>query len=95
MKLTTIAIVCATVVTATPYPWARPQAADVAVASTRPHDKYHKLNRTKKNPHKEPTPTFKLACNCAKPIVPVNLLTANEVSHLVLVESPTERETVE
>ncbi|KAF2265903.1 hypothetical protein CC78DRAFT_542866 [Lojkania enalia] len=32
------------------------------------------------NPHKEPTPTFKLACDCAKPIVPIDQLTASEVA---------------
>jgi hypothetical protein len=60
-------------VAASPYPWAMPQA------SAKP-GKPTKVNRTRKNQHKEPTPVFKTPCDCAKPIVPMNLLTANEVS---------------
>ena len=31
------------------------------------------------NHHKEPTPTFKLACNCKKPIIPAGQMNAKEV----------------
>lgn len=66
---------------ATPYPWAAPQASLV------PHPKHNathpKGNRTHK-PHREPTPTFKQKCNCPKPIIPLNLLSENEVSAVLL-----------
>lgn len=74
MKITLVALVFATVVAATPYPWAAPQAS-IVPSSGRP-----RRNRTDKNTHKEPTPTFKTSCECVKPIVPINLLSANEAS---------------
>jgi hypothetical protein len=78
MKLTLIALVFAAVVAATPHAWAEPQGSLVPTPSgTR--NKPHK-NRTRHHVHKEPTPTFKESCECPKPIVPVNLLSANEVS---------------
>ncbi|KAF2818851.1 hypothetical protein CC86DRAFT_151440 [Ophiobolus disseminans] len=76
MKLTLIALVFAAVVTATPHPWAAPQASLVPTPS-RGRNRTHK-NRTHKNPHKEPTPTFQAPCECPKPIVPMNLLSENE-----------------
>tara|TARA_R110002003_G_scaffold822_2_gene21637 strand:- start:19819 stop:20112 length:294 start_codon:yes stop_codon:yes gene_type:complete len=79
MKLAIIAVVSVAVVTATPYPWAAPQASLVPTPS-RTHNGTHGGNGTRKNPHKEPVPTFKTECECAKPIVPLNLLNANEVS---------------
>lgn len=41
-------------------------------------------NRTRtrkhpKRPHKEPTPTFKLDCECPTPIIPINQLTPAEI----------------
>ncbi|KAG9195383.1 hypothetical protein G6011_00504 [Alternaria panax] len=63
----------AAAVLATPYPWAAPQASIAPTPSgTRKH------NRTHKNRHKESTPTFKEGCECTMPVVPINLLSANE-----------------
>ncbi|KAH8702699.1 hypothetical protein GQ44DRAFT_732791 [Phaeosphaeriaceae sp. PMI808] len=76
MRLAVVAIVFTAVVAATPYPWAAPQGS--LVTETKPKPNRTKVNRTRKNPHKEPTPTFKLGCDCAKPIIPMNLLSANE-----------------
>jgi hypothetical protein len=66
-------ILFATAALATPYPWAAPQGSIApAPSGTRKH------NRTHRNRHKEPTPTFKKGCECAMPVVPMNLLSANE-----------------
>jgi hypothetical protein len=76
MKITLAALLCAAVVAATPHPW----AAQASVSpSSRPHAKG---NKTHKHTHKEPTPVFKEPCDCQKPIIPMNLLSANEVSGL-------------
>jgi hypothetical protein len=72
MKLALIALACAAVAAATPHPWA---AQASVVASPRAH----KGNKTHKHVHKEPTPVFKEPCDCQKPIIPMNLLSANEV----------------
>ncbi|KAF2023958.1 hypothetical protein EK21DRAFT_79741 [Setomelanomma holmii] len=77
MKVAIVAIVFATVVAANPYPWAAPQAS-VLPAPSSTHNGTHKGNRTRKNPHKEPIPTFTTGCECQKPVVPINLLDANE-----------------
>lgn len=69
--LATILFVTAAV--ATPYPWAAPQASLAPTPSG-----VRKHNRTHRNRHKEPTPTFKEGCECAMPVVPMNLLSANE-----------------
>ncbi|KAH7084382.1 hypothetical protein FB567DRAFT_80664 [Paraphoma chrysanthemicola] len=73
MKLIIIAVAFAAVVAATPHPWAAPQASLLPTPS-----RTQKGNRTRKNPHKEPVPTFKTGCECAKPIVPLNLLSVKE-----------------
>ncbi|KAF1912935.1 hypothetical protein BDU57DRAFT_458000 [Ampelomyces quisqualis] len=76
MRLAIVAIVFATVVAANPHPWAAPQASLVPSASGKPN-RPQKGNRTRHH-HHEPTPTFKTPCKCAKPIIPMNLLNANE-----------------
>ncbi|CAO2653596.1 Nn.00g030070.m01.CDS01 [Neocucurbitaria sp. VM-36] len=81
MRTSLVALVFAVSISASPYPWAEPQASLVPTVSDTPgghHNGSGKGNRTHKNPHKEPTPTFKLACDCARPIVPMNLLSENE-----------------
>ncbi|KAF1850606.1 uncharacterized protein K460DRAFT_18255 [Cucurbitaria berberidis CBS 394.84] len=81
MRTFLVALILAVAVSATPYPWAQPQASLVPVHSGKPgkhHNATKKGNRTRKNPHKEPTPTFKLGCDCARPIVPMDLLNENE-----------------
>jgi hypothetical protein len=80
MRLALLAIVFATAVAAKPWPWAAPAASLVPSASGKaPHNKTHRGNRTTHH-HHEQTPTFKMACDCQKPIVPMNLLSENEVS---------------
>jgi hypothetical protein len=78
MRLAIVAIIFATVVAANPYPWAAPQAS-LAPTPKSPHNKTHRGNETHHH-HHEKTPTFKQPCNCQKPVVPVNLLSENEVS---------------
>jgi hypothetical protein len=80
MRVAFIAIVCAAVVAATPYPWAAPRAS--LVPSPKKHNRTQRGNKTRIHHHHEATPTFKQPCECAKPIVPVNLLNTNEVSRL-------------
>lgn len=82
MRVSLIALVFVATVAASPWPWAQPQAdlAPAATASGKPkRNATHKLNRTKTHHHKEPTPAFKEACDCPDPIVPVNILSDNEV----------------
>ncbi|KAH7385315.1 hypothetical protein DE146DRAFT_197543 [Phaeosphaeria sp. MPI-PUGE-AT-0046c] len=76
MRFEIIALVFATVVAATPHPWAAPQASLVPTASSKPN-RTHRGNRTSHH-HHERTPTFKQPCDCPKPIVPMDLLSANE-----------------
>jgi len=80
MRLEIIAIVFATVVAAKPWPWAAP-AASLGPTANAPPNKTHRGNRTKHH-HHEHTPTFKEPCNCPQPIVPMNLLSENEVWEL-------------
>ena len=65
-------------VAANPFPYAEPEVTE-APAET---DLLPEPNITSghKNPHKEPTPTFKLPCECPAAIVPINQLTPEEVS---------------
>lgn len=82
MRVAIIAVLFAIGVSDNPFAWAAPQASVVPVANGVPG---YKFNRTRQgnhthNLHKEATPTFKQGCDCATPIVPVNLLSLNEVS---------------
>ena len=63
-------LVFATTAFASPHEFA-PRASVVpqATSGSRKHNHTH---------HKEHTPTFKEACNCQLPVIPANLLTANE-----------------
>jgi hypothetical protein len=72
MKLTLLALACASIVAATPHPW----AAQASVVAS------HKGNKTHKHTHHEPTPVFKEPCECLKPVIPENLLSAKEVSDI-------------
>jgi hypothetical protein len=56
---------------ATPHPWAAPAAASSVVPTPVQRNRTH-------HHHHEKTPTFKEPCECAMPIVPMNLLSANE-----------------
>jgi hypothetical protein len=76
MRLAIFAVVFAAVVAANPYPWAKPAAS---IAPTPKQNRTSRGNRTHHH-HHEKTPTFKQPCECQKPVVPINLLTANEVS---------------
>jgi hypothetical protein len=78
MRLAIVAVVFATVVAAKPWPWAAP-AASIVPTANKPHNRTQRGNRTSHH-HHEPTPTFKQACDCPQPIVPMNLLSQNEVS---------------
>jgi hypothetical protein len=86
MRFALVAVVFATVVAANPFPWAAPQAS--IVPSAKKPNRTQRGNRTSHH-HHEPTPVFKQPCNCPKPIVPINLLTANEVSAELSSSSPT------
>jgi hypothetical protein len=77
MRFAFVAVVFATAVAANPFAWAAPQAS-VLPSAGKPN-RTHRGNRTSHH-HHEPTPVFKQPCDCPKPIVPINLLTANEVS---------------
>jgi hypothetical protein len=87
MRVLFIALALAATTTASPFAWAEPQIGDLATTAIAPtatkNSSHHRGNATgtgHHNPHKEPTPTFKLGCNCEKPIVPVDQLTPAEVS---------------
>ncbi|KAF2279272.1 uncharacterized protein EI97DRAFT_439648 [Westerdykella ornata] len=86
MRFSLVALALALVAAVAAYPHAEPQFEGPIVtavpvtpspsASGRPRP-----TRTRKHkPHKEPTPTFKPVkpCECIKPIIPVNQLTAKE-----------------
>jgi hypothetical protein len=77
MRLAIVAVVFATVVAASPWPWAQP-AATIKPTPAK-HNRTGSGNRTHHH-HHEKTPTFKQPCECQKPVVPVNLLSENEVS---------------
>lgn len=81
MRLTLLAF--ATAVAASPFPWAVPDAVTSALPAASAPANGSSTNATRthhRNPHKEPTPTFKLGCNCEKPVVPVDMLSETEVS---------------
>lgn len=91
MRVALIAVLFAAAASANPFAWAAPQASLVPTASGTPGrhgNGSRKGNRTHRNPHKEPTPTFKLGCECPKPVVPVNLLSENEVTKRTHEEEP-------
>lgn len=68
------ALLFTTAALATPYPWAQPQSGVLTSAKGS-----QKPNRTHKHHHhKEPTPILKQACKCNMPVIPNNLLNANE-----------------
>ncbi|KAH9871165.1 hypothetical protein J1614_006741 [Plenodomus biglobosus] len=74
MKTAFVAILLIAAVSANPFAWAAPQAGAVASASAAPK---RKGNRTHHH-HKEPTPTFRQTCQCQMPVIPANMLSANE-----------------
>ncbi|KAF2187881.1 hypothetical protein K469DRAFT_748729 [Zopfia rhizophila CBS 207.26] len=85
MKVPFITLAFGAIATASPFPWAEPTAvpAQTTGAALAPNgtNGTHPVNATRSgrhNPHKEPTPTFKLACECPKPIVPNDLLSTAE-----------------
>ncbi|KAH7359787.1 hypothetical protein BKA66DRAFT_552505 [Pyrenochaeta sp. MPI-SDFR-AT-0127] len=71
MRLFLISLL-AVAVSASPFAFAEPQASLVPTPISADS------NRTQKNVHKEPTPVFKLPCDCAQPIIPMNLLSTQE-----------------
>ncbi|KAF2122312.1 hypothetical protein BDV96DRAFT_141657 [Lophiotrema nucula] len=83
MRLAIVVAALVAAVTASPHPWAEAQFETVIATTTAPSSSIHtrRPNATgtgRHNPHKEPTPTFKLGCDCAKPIIPVDQFTPAE-----------------
>ncbi|KAF1949554.1 hypothetical protein CC80DRAFT_497440 [Byssothecium circinans] len=84
-----IAIIFATVVAASPQPWAdaaEVQATVTAMSSALPSisaapSKNATKTKGQHNKHHEHTPVFKKTCNCAKPLMPAGQLNANEQCH--------------
>lgn len=72
---TILTVVFAAIVSAEPLPWAAPQASIVPSVNSKIGGS--KSNGTRHR-HHEPTPSFKAACNCQKPIIP-NILSSKEV----------------
>lgn len=87
MRVPFVALALVAAVAASPFPWAMPQfegtISAIAPTPTQGRNGSSRGNATATghhNPHKEPTPTFKLGCDCAKPIIPVDQLSPTEVS---------------
>jgi hypothetical protein len=87
MHISLVALALVATVAATPFPWAQPQvtSAPVPVVSVRPNATKTRSNHH--HHHKEPTPSFKLGCECPQAIIPVDKLSASEVSCRPLYES--------
>ena len=73
-------LVFATVVAASPFPWAENEAATTAISSVAATSTANATKTNHHNHHKEPTPTFQLPCNCVKPIIPAGQMNVKEVS---------------
>ncbi|KAF2010407.1 hypothetical protein BU24DRAFT_472575 [Aaosphaeria arxii CBS 175.79] len=79
MHISVVVLAFAAAVAASPYPWAQPQVTDIPALPTNNGTEPPNATTTRhQNPHKEPTPTFKLSCECPKPIIPVDQLTPAE-----------------
>ena len=76
MRFPLFSIVAA--VAASPFPEAEPAVTSVPALSASVNGT-HPTRTGHKNPHKEPTPTFKVGCNCEKPIIPADQLSVKEV----------------
>jgi len=77
MRITIFALWFTVAVSANPFAWAAPQAGAAPSASTVSKKKQNGTHRHHHH-YKEPTPTFKLRCDCKTPVVP-NLLNPSEV----------------
>ncbi|KAF2870737.1 hypothetical protein BDV95DRAFT_607873 [Massariosphaeria phaeospora] len=77
MRVAIIAFALVASVAASPFANAEPQAATPIATSSTNGTRATPTRGGHRNPHKEPTPTFKLGCNCAKPVIP-GQLTGNE-----------------
>lgn len=72
-------LVFATAAAASPFPLDKNAAVTSAVSSLSAAPTASASPTRHHNHHKEPTPTFKLACNCQKPIIPAGQMNAKEV----------------
>ncbi|KAF1976486.1 hypothetical protein BU23DRAFT_565658 [Bimuria novae-zelandiae CBS 107.79] len=77
MRLTLLAL--ATAITATPFLWAENAAVTTPISSISAIPTRNATRTRHHNHHKEPTPTFKLECNCQKPIIPVGQINPKEL----------------
>lgn len=66
-------------VAASPFPWAANEAVTSAVLSASAAPTASATRTRHHNHHKEPTPTFKQACDCKQPIIPAGQMNAKEV----------------
>ncbi|ORY18499.1 hypothetical protein BCR34DRAFT_319639 [Clohesyomyces aquaticus] len=80
MRVTIVALALAASVVASPFQWARAEVTGIAISPNKTNGTHHPTNASggHHNPHKEPTPSFILSCECPKPIVPVDLLSPSE-----------------
>ncbi|KAF2196598.1 hypothetical protein GQ43DRAFT_382902 [Delitschia confertaspora ATCC 74209] len=76
MKSTLLLLLLAAISTASPF--AHPAAPTAIPTTNGTNSTEPTKTRWHHNPHKEPTPSFKQNCDCAKPIVPIDLLTPAE-----------------
>lgn len=86
MRFSFLAIAFTAAVAASPHPWAEPQMTDVPTTLPTANVSLNATRTHRHNPHKEPTPTFKLGCDCRKPIIPVDQLSPAEVREVIFVE---------
>lgn len=80
MRVALLIAAIAAAATASPFPWADAAAATSVASMPVPSNGTSPTRTGHHNPHKEPTPTFKTGCNCQKPIMPIDMLTEDEVS---------------
>jgi hypothetical protein len=83
MRFALLAFALAAVVAASPYAAeAGVEAATTTLASASTTANATRTHHGHRNPHKEPTPTFKTSCDCEKPVIPAGVFNDKEVSRL-------------
>ncbi|KAF2792741.1 hypothetical protein K505DRAFT_338394 [Melanomma pulvis-pyrius CBS 109.77] len=83
MRIPILAFALVAAVTASPFPWAQEaQVTEIPNPSSGVNGSVPANATTTRennhNPHREPTPTFKLGCECAQPIIPIDQLSPSE-----------------
>jgi hypothetical protein len=83
MRFGIVAFVLTAVVAASPFAaeaGVGVEAATTTLAASSTTANATRTHHGHRNPHKEPTPTFKTSCDCERPVIPAGVFNDKEVS---------------